>query len=373
MVKWLKFFRRLRQINFTGYLLAQFMMVGLLSILLFISIFVLFNHFLGFQTIEYHLDWPSLMAFALFILICIIGAVLISTVWWAYPQVRRIKKRLVDITDSLIRLKKGKYRPQLRAAMGTDELSRLEQETNSLAKQLEQQIKSLQKLSTQNYALVKKVEQATAAEERRNIARDLHDAVSQQLFAVSMLTSALPHYLDRDRETVLKQIEKLTLLVHQAQQELRAIILHLRPFALDGEPLDKAISSLLTDIQARNPQLSIKQEVRIKHQLPPEIEEQLYRIVQEALSNFLRHAQGSLFHLQLFESQKVLTLIMEDNGKGFVFGNQGNVSYGLQGMAERVHNLGGHIDFISAPKRGLKIKIELPIVLSGEEKENGKD
>ena len=77
------------------------------------------------------------------------------------------------------------------------------------------------------------------------------------------------------RDQLLQQIEKLTQLVHQAQQELRAIILHLRPFALEGEPLKKALAALLTDIQARNPQLEIKHTISLKQELQPEIEEQL--------------------------------------------------------------------------------------------------
>lgn len=156
----------------------------------------------------------------------------------------------------------------------------------------------------------------------------------------------------------MKQIEGA---IHQAQQELRALILHLRPVTLDGQTLKEGAEQLLSEIQEKYPDLLLEWDMQLDVELESGIEDQIFRVIQEALSNVLRHAKATRFELKLQHKDERLFLLMEDNGIGFDSSVRKKSSYGLSTMQERIADIGGHLELISYPQKGTRIDIRIPL------------
>src|SRR5690606_34089845 len=111
-----------------------------------------------------------------------------------------------------------------------------------------------------------------------------HDAVSQQLFAISMTATALSRTMDRDVEKAKHQIALIEEMASVAQSEMRALLLHLRPVHLEGKKLTDGLHDLIRELQAKVP-IEIATDIEEEVILSRGIEDHLFRIVQEALSN----------------------------------------------------------------------------------------
>lgn len=109
-----------------------------------------------------------------------------------------------------------------------------------MAKRVEGQVASLQKLSNERAEWQVQMKKSVVSEERQRLARELHDAVSQQLFAISMMTSAILEGMKEKDEKILKQMRLVERMAGDAQNEMRALLLHLRPITLEGKDLKKA-------------------------------------------------------------------------------------------------------------------------------------
>ncbi|GAA0357695.1 HAMP domain-containing sensor histidine kinase [Caldalkalibacillus horti] len=295
-----------------------------------------------------------------FIAACGIISALFFTAFFGFPFGRSLKKRLQGIAGAIEAISKGKldYRLDLE---GEDELAQISEKYNHMADRIEGQVLALQKLANENAELLQQSQAAASLEERRKLARELHDAVSQQLFAASMNLSALPRLMTQNPEqaqTLMGQIEKI---VNQAQQELRALILHLRPVTLDGQTLIDGLDQLLTEIQGKYSELQLKWDIQLEIKLESGIEDHLFRVIQEALSNMLRHAKATRIELRLWHKGERILLFMEDNGVGFDQNTKKKSSYGLATMHERIMDIGGHIDILSYPSKGTRIDIRIPI------------
>ncbi|TDM00746.1 sensor histidine kinase [Macrococcus carouselicus] len=204
-----------------------------------------------------------------------------------------------------------------------------------------------------NEQIVKKI----VEEERQRLARELHDSVSQQLFAASMMLSALKtREVD---ERMSRQIELLERMLHEAQQEMRALLLHLRPLALQNKSLIEGIKDLTTDLQQKTP-LDIQLDIN-PVPLAKGIEDQLFRITQEAISNTLRHAQAKRLTIELFAITGGLILRIADDGHGFDMTMRDETRYGINTMKERALEIGGSCQIISAPDSGTRIEIKVPL------------
>lgn len=99
------------------------------------------------------------------------------------------------------------------------------------------------------------------------------------------------------------------------------------------------------------------------------VEDHLFRIIQEAISNTLRHAKASAIDLLLYKVNEQVRLKIRDNGIGFLVDEKKTSSYGLQTMAERVNEIGGLLDIFSRPGKGTEIEVKVPIVQTTDEKE----
>ena len=211
----------------------------------------------------------------------------------------------------------------------------------------------------ENQSLVK--EEAIIEKERKRIARDLHDTVSQELFAAHMILSGVSQQaLKLDREKMQTQLQSVAAILETAQKDLRVLLLHLRPVELEEKSLVEGIQILLKELEDKSDlKVSLKQNVS---KLPKKIEEHIFRILQELISNTLRHAQASCLDVYLYQTDVELQLKVVDNGIGFQLGSLDDLSYGLRNIKERVEDMAGTIQLLTAPKQGLAVDIRIPLL-----------
>ncbi|MFS9055333.1 sensor histidine kinase [Streptococcus oralis] len=211
----------------------------------------------------------------------------------------------------------------------------------------------------ENQSLVK--EEAIIEKERKRIARDLHDTVSQELFAAHMILSGVSQQaLKLDREKMQTQLQSVVAILETAQKDLRVLLLHLRPVELEEKSLVEGIQILLKELEDKSDlKVSFKQNVS---KLPKKIEEHIFRILQELISNTLRHAQASCLDVYLYQKDVEVQLKVVDNGIGFQLGSLDDLSYGLRNIKERVEDMAGTVQLLTAPKQGLAVDIRIPLL-----------
>jgi signal transduction histidine kinase len=206
---------------------------------------------------------------------------------------------------------------------------------------------------------------ATQDEERRRIARDLHDSVGQLVAALSMnntLVLRRAAELSSDTVVVLRQN---ALLLEQMSTEIRTISHLLHPPLLDDIGLMPAIKSLIEGFGERS---NVKVAVELSPdigRLAPAMEISIFRIVQECLTNIYRHSGSKTASIKIWPSQEGLfTVQVCDEGKGMAnvsISHRLNHGMGLSGMRERVRELGGTLD-IQSSKKGTIVTVALPLV-----------
>ena len=233
----------------------------------------------------------------------------------------------------------------------------LEASFQSLSGKLNLLTEAVQK--AENQSLVK--EEAIIEKERKRIARDLHDTVSQELFAAHMILSGVSQQaLKLDREKMQTQLQSVAAILETAQKDLRVLLLHLRPVELEEKSLVEGIQILLKELEDKSDlEVSLKQNVS---KLPKKIEEHIFRILQELISNTLRHAQASCLDVYLYQTDVELQLKVVDNGIGFQLGSLDDLSYGLRNIKERVEDMAGTVQLLTAPKQGLAVDIRIPLL-----------
>ncbi|WP_010500052.1 sensor histidine kinase [Paenibacillus elgii] len=276
----------------------------------------------------------------------------------------RMKHRLETLREVMLSLEKGNLSRSV-PPLGEDEIGRLGDQLNAITKKWEEQVSSLQRLSSNNAQLAQKAKYSAIVEERQRLARELHDAVSQQLFAISMTATAVGRTLDKDFEKAQRQIFLIEEMASVAQSEMRALLLHLRPVHLEGKRLAEGLIELVQELSSKVP-MQIDCELTEDIKLPSGIEDHLFRIVQEALSNALRHSKATKLEVKLTQpSSDAVRLLIRDNGVGFELDMKKQASYGLLTMRERVNEIGGSLNLITAPGKGTRIEIRIPIMAEG--------
>lgn len=206
---------------------------------------------------------------------------------------------------------------------------------------------------TLNEATVKQI----VEEERQRLARELHDSVSQQLFAASMMLSALKSV--NHAEQVSKQLNLLEKMLHESQLEMRALLLHLRPVGLKNKTLEQGLIQLIKELKQKIP-LNISTDIE-EIKLEKGVEDHLFRIAQESISNTLRHAKAENITIELFKTGNRVILRVTDDGSGFDIDQIDDTRYGLHTMKERALEIGGTCHVISAPQSGTRIEVKVPI------------
>ncbi|SES69971.1 two-component system, NarL family, sensor histidine kinase LiaS [Oceanobacillus limi] len=320
--------------------------VTILSILL--TIHVLFNP-----------TWLTSESIFLFISLYITLAIIFSF-YVGFKSSGDLKERLDYLSVLITQFANGNYSSKV-YSNEADELARIGNELNELGEKLQNQVKSLQRMADEKGELAKTAHKSAVIEERQRLARDLHDAVSQQLFALTMMSEAAVKQLDKDPKIAKDQMKDVAAASLQAQTEMRALLLHLRPVHLSGDPLPKGIQKLVSELKQKS-QIDFHVSMDENIVLSEAKEEHIFRIVQESLSNTLRHANATEVTLAITRRANELFIHIRDNGKGFDSTNDSvkKTSYGLKTMKERCEELGGTFTIRSNVNEGTYIDIRIP-------------
>ena len=193
--------------------------------------------------------------------------------------------------------------------------------------------------------------------ERRRLARELHDQTGQELTSVLLGLKGV-----EEAKTDAERVEALATVraqVVETLHDVRRLAVELRPKALDDFGLVAALERL-RDTFAEQTGMRVELEASVGDRLPSDVETALYRIVQEALTNIVKHAQASSVSLVVTRSERAITAVIEDDGSGFA-ANGGGEGLGLLGMAERLALLGGTLKTESSPGAGATIVAEVPL------------
>ena len=284
---------------------------------------------------------------------------ILTSIYIGYKDSYYVKKRLEDISTFIATLSRGKFSETIEVKE-RDELGRLTEDINQLAQRFQNQVHSLQKLAEEKNLLAKKAHTAATIEERQRLARDLHDSVSQQLFALSIMSSAVIRILDTKPNIAKQQIQDIASIAAKAQAEMRALLLHLRPVSLTNETLCRAIEKLIEELEGKTP-ITFYRNIEQLHSLTNATEDHLFRIIQEALANILRHADATEVDIDMHEKNEYVYIFISDNGIGFELNDQKLASYGLQTMKERCEEIGGTFEIKSKQGEGTQIELHIPV------------
>ncbi|MBS3911523.1 MAG: PAS domain S-box protein [Hydrogenophaga sp.] len=203
---------------------------------------------------------------------------------------------------------------------------------------------------------------AAREEERRRIARELHDELGQRLTALKLELAAQQQ--DGRTGELAERTQAMMDMVDETVSAVRRIAMDLRPPMLDDLGLSAAIEWLTHDFERRS---GIKITLRLvtrPESIPQNIATAVYRIVQEALTNMARHAHASQAVLSIETRARYLLLTVEDDGQGFPKdpAPPPRGSFGLIGIRERVHMLGGQFTLKNAPSGGARLVVRLPLL-----------
>lgn len=211
--------------------------------------------------------------------------------------------------------------------------------------------------------------QEIVEQERKRIARDLHDTVSQELFASSMILSGLSMNLSQiEQKQVAVQLSAVENMLQNAQKDLRILLLHLRPTELENKTLSEGFDILLKELTDKsNIEVVYKKHIG---SLPKKIEDNVFRIAQEFISNTLKHAKASRLEVYLNQTATEFQLKMVDNGVGFDMDANRELSYGLNNIEERVDDMAGTLTLLSQKGKGVSMDIRLPLVGGKSEEKN---
>jgi len=245
-----------------------------------------------------------------------------------------------------------------------EEISFLTKKLKSLQDQLMEQTKLSQRLVNEQAENQEIRVQTIITQERNRLARELHDSVSQQLFAASMLLSAINETRPESDRLETKQLKLVEETIHQSQLEMRALLLHLRPAALKGKTLKEGIIELLTEL-LQKVTLDISWELE-ELQLDKGMEDHLFRILQESVSNTLRHAKATKLEVRLMKREAFIIMRVIDDGIGFDVEQRKAGSYGLQNMYERAAEIGGKLKIISLAQKGTRLEVKVPLLTNKE-------
>ncbi|SEG40827.1 Signal transduction histidine kinase [Nonomuraea solani] len=268
--------------------------------------------------------WPMLVPAALVLALVVpVGLVfgLLST--------RRLTSRVRRLAGVTTAVAAGDFRPRI-PVTGADEVSTLEQSVNAMADRLGAAV-----------AAATATAHAEARQaERGRIARELHDSISQDLFSLSLLASGMRRAAP---DSVQEQAESMERTAARAMREMQALLLELRPVALEDAGLLPALDELCHAYEER---LGIAVEaVLAEVALPPQAEHAVLRLVQEALGNAVKHANPTRIEVRLSARDGVVTVSVCDDGTGFdPAGPATRHGMGLKLMRERVTELGGGLE-----------------------------
>lgn len=254
----------------------------------------------------------------------------------------------------------------------SDEIGQLSEAFNNMSQRIEEEVKENRALSEHLYEqsqqrgeLLKHLISAQE-DERKRVARELHDDLGQALGALALQTEAVEMLINSDTEQAIRQLQVTRDLIKDATDSMYELILALRPSILDDLGL---LSALQSQAEKTFEGSGIVFELRtdgLPDRLEPELETTLYRIYQETLNNARRHSGAKKVSITISMHEGFLESVIQDDGHGF---NQEKLDaerynldgWGLLGIKERVNQWGGQVEITSHPGLGTLIRLQFPI------------
>lgn len=284
------------------------------------------------------------------VVVSAVGIVAAALLTWV------VTRPILQLKDAAQAVGKGDFSQRIQPWAG-DEIGELAEAFNMMADQLAQADQARIEREQMRSQLLEKVI-AAQEDERRRIARELHDETGQAL------TSLLVRLQTMNQQCPLPemktQMDDLRRVLAETLSNVRALAVELRPSVLDDLGLAAALERYVRDYQARH-NLEVGLVVfGLEERLLPALETALYRIVQESLTNIARHAQATSVSVLVERRNERVRAIVEDNGVGFELSAAHSDRLGLYGMRERAKLLNGTLMIESTPGRGTSIYVDVP-------------
>ncbi|PSL31623.1 two-component system sensor histidine kinase DegS [Planomicrobium soli] len=202
-------------------------------------------------------------------------------------------------------------------------------------------------------------------EERKRLSREIHDGPAQMMANVLLRSDLIERtYREKGSEAAFREISSLKEMVRDALTEVRRIIYDLRPMALDDLGLVPTLKKYLGTIEDYNQGIQIVFESNgMEVRLPANYETSVFRLVQEATSNAIRHGKATKIDVKFEWLKDRVTIIVKDNGAGFDQSIVKNQSFGLIGMKERIDLIEGDFFINSSPGNGTVLMFQIPLKL----------
>ena len=200
-------------------------------------------------------------------------------------------------------------------------------------------------------------------EERKRLSREIHDGPAQMMANVLLRSDLIERtYREKGPELAFLEIKSLKEMVRDALTEVRRIIYDLRPMALDDLGLVPTLKKYLETTEDYNKGIKLYFQSNGKEvRLPSNYETAIFRLVQEAITNAVRHGKASKIEVKVEWLKNQVTLIVKDNGSGFDQSIVKNQSFGLLGMKERIELVNGEFSINSSPGNGTVLMFQIPL------------
>jgi len=287
----------------------------------------------------------------------------------AYDKAYNLQTRLITLQEKekLLRFRRNQLEISLQRLQSTSQraeklVSQVGVVLNFLSgnlHDLSSKIGELQQTQQMALSIIKAQE-----EERKRVAREIHDGPAQSMANVVMRTDFCLKLLDLEPSRIGEELQALQKLVRYSLQDIRKIIFDLRPMVLDDLGLAPAVKRYVTEMKE---QYNLPVEFLsfgTERRLDNSIEVSLFRIIQEALSNIRKHARARQALVKMEFLTKKINIQIKDNGQGFdlkIINNSERKGYGLISMRERVQLLAGEMVISTAPGQGTSISISVPL------------
>jgi NarL family two-component system sensor histidine kinase LiaS len=325
-----------------------------LPIFFFLSTCITF--FVGIEGRNYILNHPEITQPSLWIGLIVILAVISLLI--GYVAALMYQRKLDILHLAIMQVAKGNLSSRIEVS-GNDSYDAVYEDFNEMTDWVEGKMRLLQRLGEESVMQQTHSIEAAVLEERKRLARDLHDTVSQQLFAIHMSSASLQKMLVSRPEAVGDVVEQLVTMSQHAQKQMRGLIAQLRPLELEDKSLADALDQWFPVYCSQNG-LQGKLDVQCQSQLSEALEHQLFLIIQEGMANVVKHAKAVHVTLALYEMDHQYVLQITDDGQGFELPKTQPTSYGLATMKERAQKLGGSGEITSRVGAGTSVKINIP-------------
>jgi signal transduction histidine kinase len=216
-------------------------------------------------------------------------------------------------------------------------------------------------IAIENARLFEASRELSVIEERNRLARELHDAMTQNLFSLSLTAEAAAGLMRADPARAEAEIDRVRELARETQVELRSLIFELRPPRLEADGL---VATVGKDLEVLGRAHGLKADLRVDGtpELDSAVEVELYRVVQEALNNAVRHAQAETVAVEIDARDDGVMVTVRDDGVGFDPGARAirERRLGLTSMRERAESLGGTFSVETGRDAGTTVRVEVP-------------